>query len=230
VTAGQGTLSATISFGATFTSGNISVVATNDCGDSPAKTLAVRSTLLAPTTITGSASVCANSTGNIYSCTAVTGATSYLWTVPAGATITSGTGTSSITVNFTTTAGAITVKAVNGCGNSPVKSFTTSMTCMGTDANENRSLTTDSISAPSINVYPNPATEYFNVDITSDMDKDVLLVVYDILGNKIIEQKHTLVNGVNTIKTDFQNYINGVYIVRVIDLNTNTVQTKTFVK
>ncbi|MGZ6414221.1 MAG: beta strand repeat-containing protein, partial [Bacteroidia bacterium] len=141
VTAGQGTTSATISFSGTFTTGNISVVATNACGSGLAKTLAVRSLLAAPGVITGSSTVCAHSTGNLYSIAAVTGATSYLWTAPAGAVIT-GQGTNSISVDFATSAGAITVKAINACGNSPVRSFSTSMNCMGTDANENRSVTT----------------------------------------------------------------------------------------
>ena len=43
-----------------------------------------------PGTITGSASVCINQAGVTYSVAAVSGATSYNWTLPAGATITAG--------------------------------------------------------------------------------------------------------------------------------------------
>jgi len=70
-------------------------------------------------TITGTASVCAGSTGITYSVAAVANATSYAWTVPAGATIASGATSNVITVNFgaNATSGDITVVAVNACGN-----------------------------------------------------------------------------------------------------------------
>lgn len=73
-----------------------------------------------PGTITGGATACPSSTGNVYSITAVTNATTYTWTVPTGWNITAGAGTTSITV----TAGAfgqngnITVTAGNSCGTS----------------------------------------------------------------------------------------------------------------
>jgi subtilisin-like proprotein convertase family protein len=118
VTAGQGTTSATVTFGST--SGNVSVTATNACGTSTASNLAVTlgTAPATPGTITGSASLCANSTANTYSIAAVSGATSYTWTVPAGATITSGQGTTAIVVNMGSTSGNVTVTATNTCGTS----------------------------------------------------------------------------------------------------------------
>src|SRR5574343_2782 len=118
VTAGQGTTSATVTFGST--SGNVSVTATNTCGTSTASTLAVTlSTAPAtPGTITGSATACNGSTGNVYSIAAVAGATSYTWTVPAGATVTAGQGTTSATVTFGSTSGNVSVTATNTCGTS----------------------------------------------------------------------------------------------------------------
>ena len=65
--------------------------------------------------ITGPASVCANSTGIVYTVGAITNATSYTWTLPAGATITAGTGTNTITVTFGATSGNITVAGVGIC-------------------------------------------------------------------------------------------------------------------
>jgi len=69
-------------------------------------------------TITGAASVCVNSTGNVY--TTQTGMTGYTWSVSAGGTITSGgTGTSNTVTVTWTTAGARTVSVnytnANGC-------------------------------------------------------------------------------------------------------------------
>ena len=233
ITAGQGTTSITLAINAGFTTGTLSVKAANACGDGAAKTLALSSVLGTPGVVTGTAGVCANSTGNVYSIVAVAGATSYLWTVPTGATITAGQGTTSITVSFGTTAGSITVKAVNACGNSALaRTFATTITCIETAGNNSNHAPVlgNNSSLTDLNVYPNPANEYFNIDFTSDIQKDVMVIVYDVLGNKVIEQKYPVLSGTNTIRTNFENYQSGIYMVRLVDLNTNDVQTKTFVK
>ena len=67
-------------------------------------------------TITGPATICANTTGNIY--TTQAGMTGYIWTISAGGTIISGTGTNSISATWTT-AGAQYVKV----------NYTSSMGC-----------------------------------------------------------------------------------------------------
>ncbi len=71
-----------------------------------------------PGIISGTATPCASSAGNVYTIVAVPSATSYNWTVPAGATITAGAGTTSITVTFGVSSGNITVTATNSCGTS----------------------------------------------------------------------------------------------------------------
>ena len=69
-----------------------------------------------PGTITGSSSVCANSTV-AYSISNVPNATTYNWTYPSGSTI-SGQGLSSVSITFGTASGNITVTASNSCGTS----------------------------------------------------------------------------------------------------------------
>ena len=71
-----------------------------------------------PGPITGNLNVPSNATGISYSISAVPGATSYNWTVPAGAVIASGQGTTSIMVDFGTSGGNISVRSENSCGNS----------------------------------------------------------------------------------------------------------------
>jgi hypothetical protein len=68
--------------------------------------------------ITGPATVCKNNTES-YSIAAVSGATGYVWTVPAGVTIQSGQGTTSVSVLFGTSAvsGNISVYGTNAAGN-----------------------------------------------------------------------------------------------------------------
>jgi hypothetical protein len=73
-----------------------------------------------PGAITGGTSVCDNTPGLVYSVAAVSGATSYTWTVPAGWQITSGQGTTSITVTSGALfqIGSVSVVANNNCGSS----------------------------------------------------------------------------------------------------------------
>lgn len=117
ITSGAGTNQVTVTMGSV--AGNISVTPTGSCGTGTAssKALSLGTAPGAAGTISGPASVCASSTGNVYSIAAVTGATSYNWTVPSGATITSGAGTGSIAVTFGATGGNVTVTPVNTCGN-----------------------------------------------------------------------------------------------------------------
>jgi gliding motility-associated-like protein len=72
--------------------------------------------------ITGTSPVCQGQTGVIYSVSAITDASSYVWTVPAGATITAGANSNSITVSFSAiaTGGNISVIGNNSCGNGPI--------------------------------------------------------------------------------------------------------------
>lgn len=122
---GAGTNSITVNFDANAASGSITVSGNDICGSgNPSPPFAVSVTALpgAAGAITGPASVCTGSTGNVYSVGSISGATGYNWVVPAGATITAGAGTNSITVSYGTTAGSGTVKVngTNSCGSGTV--------------------------------------------------------------------------------------------------------------
>jgi large repetitive protein len=98
------------------TGGTIQVIANNACGSSsPRDTVAGVNTILGqPGSITGNNPVCANS-HDTYTITAMTGATSYTWTV--GGTGWSGSSTmTSIATTAGTATGTLTVKANNVCG------------------------------------------------------------------------------------------------------------------
>jgi hypothetical protein len=95
--------------------------ARNKPGPVTLSTLVVNEALSAPGAagpITGPSAVCKTSTES-YSISSVSGATSYVWTVPSGASITSGQGTISISVNFSSTAasGNVSVYGTNTAGN-----------------------------------------------------------------------------------------------------------------
>jgi hypothetical protein len=80
----------------------------------------------APGAITGNLSPCMYDTAD-YSIAAVTGATSYNWTVPAGASIISGQSTTAISVLWGSTSGNVTVTAGNSCGNSSPSQITVTL-------------------------------------------------------------------------------------------------------
>ena len=123
ITAGAGTTSITVTSGTAGQNGSITVTAGNSCGTSTASSLAVTvnpGTPAHPGAITGTTPQCPGLTGQTYSISAVTNATTYTWTVPTGWSITAGAGTTSITVTTGAAGqnGNITVTAGNSCGTS----------------------------------------------------------------------------------------------------------------
>jgi hypothetical protein len=109
ITAGANTNSITVSVSGSAVAGNVSVYGINVCGQGAASNRAVTVNALPVPIITGPASVCVNSTGNIY--TTQAGMSGYTWTVSAGGAITAGGATNAITVTWST-AGAKTVTVV----------------------------------------------------------------------------------------------------------------------
>lgn len=71
-----------------------------------------------PGAITGNTTACEGQTLN-YSIAAVTGATTYTWTVPSGSSVVSGQGTTNVAVLFGSNSGNVAVTAGNTCGTSP---------------------------------------------------------------------------------------------------------------
>lgn len=121
INSGTGTNSVSVTWGST--PGTISVTADNPCGSSTPRTAAV--TLLSapatPGSITGTLNVCSG-TAYTYSISTVTGATSYVWTLPSG--WTGNSTTSSISATAGTTGGQIQVTASNSCGASNPSNLT----------------------------------------------------------------------------------------------------------
>jgi hypothetical protein len=103
--------------------GIISVVANNECGSSIAQTLSVsvdNSLPSQPGSINGDTVLCAGST-QTFSVVAVSGPSTYTWTLPSGWTGSST--TDSIQVSAGSNGGTITVIAHNGCGSSPAQTI-----------------------------------------------------------------------------------------------------------
>jgi hypothetical protein len=128
--------SATVAFNSSATSGNLTVYASNSCGNGSVSSLTITvstsSTITASGTISGSSAVCQGSSVT-YNVSAIANATGYKWYYSGtGATVNgsgasvdaSGVtlGTTSITIDFANTAssGNLTVRGTNGCNDGPV--------------------------------------------------------------------------------------------------------------
>jgi hypothetical protein len=74
-------------------------------------------------TITGTASVCKGSANEIYNIPVITGATSYIWTLPTGATGTSTTNSIPVSFGSIAVSGNIKVKGSNECGDGAESTF-----------------------------------------------------------------------------------------------------------
>ena len=98
IIAGSNTHSITVDYSMASLSGSVSVYATNSCGNGGTMTFPVTVNPLPVPAISGPASACVTSTGNIFS--TQTGMSGYIWTVSSGGTITAGTGTNAITVTW----------------------------------------------------------------------------------------------------------------------------------
>ncbi len=114
------TNSISVNFSTTATSGNISVKGNNICGEgtSSAKAIFINQIPANAGTISGLSPVCQGVNNLTYTVPQISGATSYIWTLPSGVSIAT-MNNNSIIVNISTTAtgGQITVKGSNVCGN-----------------------------------------------------------------------------------------------------------------
>ena len=97
--------------------GYITVTANNTCGSSTTQSISVNVNLVPtqPLAITGNTTICSG-TANTYQVPAVSGASTYTWTMPGGWTGSSA--TNSLTATSSTTSGNISVAANNSCGSS----------------------------------------------------------------------------------------------------------------
>ena len=232
ITGGAGTTSVTVSIASSFIIGTVRVYAVNACGNGfVTGTSLLVSGKVPPSTITGPANVCGMTTAT-YSCNTVSNATSYTWAVPNGWAITSGQGSTMIlatmpaNVNSININGAVKVVAVSACGNSAAKSMTVTYCHSPIAMNNGTEAEQNNISS----IYPNPTSLEFTIDIASDVQNDVIIEVYDILGNKVIQQKHQIVIGDNTMKTNIEDYKAGMYFVRLIDVDNNVLYTQRVIK
>ena len=195
-----------------------------------------------PGAITGPTSICGVTTAS-YSVVALSGSYTYNWSLTlTGWSITSGQGTNSITVSGpatgTSSSGLVRVSATNTCG-----STSALRTMAVTYCHDGIAMDTETESGNSFsNIYPNPTSSEFTIDVVSagstgsltsgstTENQEVTVEVYDVLGNLVIHSKHQLVSGTNTMKTNIEEFKNGMYFVRLLDVDSNVIHSQTVIK
>lgn len=81
-----------------------------------------------------------------------------------------------------------------------------------------------------LEVYPNPANSYFDIDLTLAKNANVVISLFDTFGKKVIElDKGMMTEGYNkeTITTD--NLVSGLYLIRIM-IDNQELQSKVVVK
>jgi uncharacterized protein YjdB len=186
-----------------FTGGTLTARSVGKCG----KTSTARSATLsvtrpaAPFTISGTTSICSfvgvGVSNLTYTCSAVTGATSYQWEVPSGASLISGQGTRTIVVNFATMSSpdTIRVRASNGCAYSLYRNLilTCSTFAKGAYVNQTpvESTETESIEA---GVFPNPSQGEFTIMLKTNIKADMATIMLLDATGRAIDQLRVPVN------------------------------------
>ncbi len=186
-----------ITFSAGFVSGNVSVASSNACGFSAPRTQAV--TKLNPASPGGldviMLSACPSRQYSYTMAAMPANATAIQWTAPAGATIVSGQGTTSLIVSYPSTAisGAITATPYNNCGTASTRSLTIKLPACPPSFTKGIDYSTGKGNAPTVaetmnvNVYPNPTTTDFKLQVLTAAKEEIRVQVSDMAG-RVVKQ------------------------------------------
>jgi len=205
INSGQGTTSLNVTYPPSFSSGSITVNASNTCGTSGTTNLSLTSVLAPAGTISGLPLVCEHQS-YIYAIAPVPGATNYTWTVPSKARILQGQGTNQIQVKMFKYGGNITVTASNNCMTSTISVLPVAITTLNCGPVRRNSGMLDA------EVFPNPSSTYFSMKVYSDDDSPCVFILRDITG-RIIERRESVTPG-RQIEFGLQ-MANGIYLAEI---------------
>ncbi len=223
--AGPNDLTIQVLFPQGFASGNIMVTATNGCGTSGLRILAVN--ILppsAPGAITATQiSGCPDRVYTYSLASTPLNSTSVEWSVPPGAIIVSGQGTNLITVSFGSNNinGNITAVGVNNCGVSALRTIPVQFfQCRPASAARNSSSIIPEGSATGLQIFPNPSTGDFKVKISAIENTGISIKVLDVLGRTL-----QTINAKTNETISFGNELKpGSYFIEITQGNTREIQ------
>ncbi len=180
-----------------------------------------------------------------YTITAPLGASSYLITAPTGSVVTSANGVQGATANILTTTdltfsvvypsivspnNTLTVKSINGvgpCATFKTLTLTKGTACPGIVSNNTIDETSKVIVTE---MYPNPTSDSFNVELSAAKANDVSVTVYSFDGIVVSSKNVQLSEGNNVINENLSSQRNGIYVVKVVNSSTGEVIIKKIVK
>jgi hypothetical protein len=235
-----------LTFTVTYSAGFVALAATpainksivissvNGVGASVLNRTVILTTLMPAVGIATGGTTFQRCTTQTFSVPAVVGATNYVWTVADGAVIVGAATTNSVVVDFALVSALkrtnkLTVKAANSCGVfSVVKSITlTSTACPGARV---ASTTKAAFAVSTTEVYPNPASNYFNIAITASKAGILEIAIYSLDGAVVSSKAVKLQEGFNTINDDISLLSTGTYIVQLVNSSNNELITKKLIK
>ena len=229
---GQGTNSISFTYPAGYTGGTISVIATNGCGTSTARSLTVSTLSPATPSVIDviQTTACPNRVFTYSLASMPANATAVNWTYPAGGSVVTQTAFS-ITIAYPSTAvtGTVTAQAVNNCGASVLRSATVFLPACPPEekggGNDTPVYTKGNISAQvelfEAQVFPNPAVSDFKLQVKSlDKNSQVTVRVLDLQGRELSR----MLIMPDALKTFGSNLKPGAYFIEVLQGDKRTVQ------
>jgi hypothetical protein len=157
--------------------------------------------------ITGNTNICSQTTNIVYTVPAISGATSYNWTLPTGVTGTSTTNTISLNYGSGSASGNLKVKGHNDCGDGSEASLAITV-CLGVGIEDN-------FITNKIEVFPNPTKDIFYVTINKPFNNDFKVEISNSFGQvlqTIFKQQRD-----NKFSVDLTNFSKGIYVIRFSD-------------
>lgn len=205
---GQGFKTVKVHWGET--PGVISVACSNFCGlgESSSKSITLGTLPADAGVITGRADPCKGQAGFTYSVEAISGASSYIWTLPAGATINGPSDGNSIVVDFSTeaTSGDLTVKGHSSCGDGA----STSKTLILNDCNAVETLHQSGL----FSIYPNPVRHHFTLGFKKSVS-ELELSISNLEGKVLYRETLNHVQSDSQKVVDVTSFTKGVYIIKL---------------
>lgn len=229
----------TVRYNTGFTGGTISVKAVSAVGtlSTAAFTITLKYLTATPSAITSSTGVSNYCIGSrdTFKVTMPTltvtqaPASVYRWTKPNNTSfVYSNADSSNVVLSFNTgyTGGAITAKSQTACGVlGTAKSVTLTHTGCPSGLRIVSNLTIQEVDESdfTINVYPNPCRDYFNIALTSlNADKTVVnFELYNLYGQIIKKKRATVVNGKVKERMITEDLSNGIYFLKLDGGNKN---------
>ncbi len=73
----------------------------------------------------------------------------------------------------------------------------------------------DLVNSNSLSVFPNPAKNLVNFNLSSDVDTQKEVIVLDLMGRMVLKQKYAIQKGNNTIKINLPRLAPGIYFIKI---------------